>query len=88
MTMAEIEREELAPNQGVMAVMGKDGDTKITWDRTRPVEVEEARRTFNSYRDKGYVAYKLDSMGDKGEVIRNFDPEAQRVVFAPAMVGG
>lgn len=78
----------LGPNQGVMAVMNMTGDTKTVWDRTKPVEVEEARKTFDSFRGKGYMAYKVEGEGRRGEVISKFDANAERIIFAPPMRGG
>lgn len=80
---------ELAPEQGMMCVMNQEGDTKIIWDRRKTEEVENARRTFKHFIDKKYAAYSVRGKdGEKGDVIREFDPEAERIIFAPPMIGG
>lgn len=80
-------------NQGEMAVMGREGDTKFTWSRDNPDEVENARQTFNQYvREKKYAAFKVrmvkGSAGEKGEQVREFDPDAEAYIFVPPMRGG
>lgn len=71
-----------------LVVLDKTGDTKIIWDPTKPAEVDHARATFNELRKKGYAAYSVNRKGDKGEVLREFDPEAEKMILAPPMVGG
>jgi len=74
---------------GELAVMGRQGDTKIIWDSDKPDEVENARRTFNDLRKKGYLAFSVKGKdGAKGEQISEFDPEAERLILAPPMRGG
>lgn len=74
---------------GVMAVMDpKEGDVRVIWDPDRPEEVESARAQFQTLRGKGYAAYRVTATGRKGEVIREFDPDAEKIILAPAMVGG
>ena len=74
---------------GTMAVMDRSGDTKVIWDKNNPDEVENARRTFDELRKKGFLAYSVQGrQGDKGELIREFDPEAERLIMAPPMQGG
>ena len=72
-----------------MRVMGGKGDTKIIWDRDNPEEVENARRTFDDLKEKGYLAYKVDDDdASKGEVIRRFNAKAEKMILAPPMAGG
>jgi len=66
----------------------KDGDYKVTWDRDRPEEVEAARETFERLKKKGHIAYALRANGKQGEVLREFDPESEAIVLAPALAGG
>jgi hypothetical protein len=70
------------------AVMDGTGDTKTIWDPNSPDEVEHARQTFDSFKAKGYVAYRVQEKGDKGEVMRAFDPQAKCMILAKPMVGG
>lgn len=71
-----------------LIVLDRTGDTKVEWDNEKAPEVENARRTFNELRGKGYAAYRMKKDGSKGEVIRDFDTHAERLILAPPMVGG
>lgn len=71
-----------------LIILDQTGDTKIIWDPEKPDEVEHARETFNKLKKKGYLAYSVNRKGDKGEVLREFDPEAEKMILAPQTVGG
>ena len=74
---------------GILACMGKEGDIKVTWDHTSKDEVDAARAQFDSLKKKGYIAYKVEGpKGEKGEVLKEFDPHASRIILAPPMRGG
>lgn len=74
---------------GTMAVLDGEGDTKIIWNPQNPDEVTAAKRTFDDLRKKGYIAYAVEGpSGDKGEVVREFDPAQEKLILAPAMQGG
>ncbi len=79
----------LPENHGEFAVMGVEGDTKIMWDKSKPAEVKNAEESFKRLRKDGYLAYKVvGDKGDKGEMLTEFDPNAERIVFSPPMAGG
>ncbi len=89
MNTGDVLRVELSEHQGVLAVINQQGDKKTIWDRRNPVEVEAARREFDFFKEKKYLAYKVEgSEGRRGEVITKFNPDAERIIFAPPMVGG
>lgn len=74
---------------GEMAVMNpRAGDLKVIWDSDNDEEVEAAREQFNSLTGKGYMAYSVTGRGRKGEQIREFDPDAEKIILAPALRGG
>lgn len=73
---------------GEMATMGRQGDTKMTWDANNPDEVDAARKTFKELRAKGYLAYSVKKDGDKDVQITEFDPHAQKIIMAMPMRGG
>lgn len=87
--MQTVERIEDVPEGfNLMEVMDHSGDTKKIWDPTKPVEVEDARRSFEALRKQGYAAYSVNEDGTAGEVVREFNPEAGRVIMRPPMAGG
>lgn len=74
---------------GAFAVMGLDGDSKYIWDKSKPAEVEVARTMFNTFtKEKKYLAFKVDEKGEKGSQVREFDPNEERYIFSPPLVGG
>lgn len=68
--------------------LNETGDTKLIWDTDNPDEVEAAKAMFDKLKKKGYLAYAVNKKGDKGEVLTEFDPEAERIILAPQMKGG
>lgn len=80
---------DVPAGRGAMAVMGARGDTKYLWDKTKPVEVEAARAQFAKFREQGYAAFSVTGKnGEKGELIREFDPNIDAIIFSPQMQGG
>lgn len=71
-----------------LVILDQTGDTKMIWDAEKPDEVAHARDTFEKFKKKGYAAYRVNKKGDQGEVLREFDPEAEKMILAPQMVGG
>jgi hypothetical protein len=72
----------------VMAILDKTGDTRIIWDPDKPEEVASAQRTFDELKQKGYQAFSVNRKGDKDKVVRTFDKDAEKLILAPALVGG
>lgn len=73
---------------GELCVMDQTGDTKTIWDKSNPDEVEVARATFQKLKKKGYVAYSVKKDGEKGAVVSEFDPDAEKLIMSPPLAGG
>jgi hypothetical protein len=72
-----------------LAILGEEGDTKIVWNKDNEHEVENARRSFNDLRKKGFMTYSVEGKkGEKKEQIHEFDPDAERIIMSPPLVGG
>lgn len=71
-----------------MRVLDMTGDKKTTWDADQPDEVEAAREEFEKLTKKGFVGYSVDKKGEKGVLMKKFDPDAERMILAPPVVGG
>lgn len=81
--------DELGDNQGVMVILDRTGDTKHIWDRNNPDEVQAMREIFDTMtEDKRMQAWSVNRKGDKDRRITEFDPQAEKIIFAPALVGG
>ena len=80
----------LAEGMGEVAVMDPSGDTKVIFDPNNADEVENARKTFEDLKAKGFSAFKV--VGAKGEKsdeqLFEFDPTAGRMILIPALQGG
>jgi len=73
---------------GELTVLDHTGDTKLVWDSAQDDEIEAARKMFNDLKKKGYAAFSVTKKGDKGELLKAFDPDAERIIMAPALQGG
>ncbi len=73
---------------GEMRIIDKTGDTKIIWDKDNADEAAAAKKVFDDLKKKKFMAYKVDDHGDKSEVIREFDPNAEKLIMSPPLVGG
>lgn len=80
---------EVPKGKHAFAVMGEVGDSKHIWDKGNKDEVEAMRDLFKKLTKKGYRAYRATGKeGEKGELMTDFDPTAERMIFAPAMRPG
>lgn len=77
-----------ATGTGEMCILDLTGDTKVIWDSKNVDEVAAAKATFDSLRAKGYLAYTVSKDGSKGEVIREFDEKAEKIILSAPLVGG
>lgn len=73
---------------GEMRIISTEGDTKIIWDKNNAEEVAAAKKVFDDLKAKRFMSYKVDDKGDKSEVIREFDPNAEKLIMSPPLVGG
>ena len=64
------------------------GDTKLIWNSRNADETENARRTFDDLKKKGFAAFAVKRDGEKGEQIFKFDAEAEKIIMVPQMRGG
>jgi hypothetical protein len=83
-----VEELTLTETQHELCVLDRTGDTKIIWDSTKKDEVATARKSFDDLKKKGYMAYSVKKNGEKGELLHEFDEEAEKIILAPRMVGG
>jgi len=69
-------------------VLDETGDTRIEWNPSDKDEVEMARKAFKAAQDKKMLIYKTRRDGSRGEQMREFDPNAERIVATRQTVGG
>lgn len=75
-------------NMRELATMDASGDTKTIWNAENETEVEVARETFDKLKKKGYLIYRVNKLGNKGEQMLKFDADAEKMIAVPAVVGG
>lgn len=74
---------------GVLERMDSSGDAKIMWNKDNPDEVEIARATFQMAVDRRSLIFKaVGKDGAQGERVTEFNPELERVIIVPQLVGG
>ena len=80
---------------GMLRVMSRRGDDRVTWDVQRVetgdsealAAVREAERIFREQRSAGATAFRIES--ERALVrIDAFDPTAEQIVMVPRLVGG
>lgn len=71
-----------------LAALDPTGHVQESWDPANADEVAHARSTFDLFRGKGYLAYRVTGAGGQGEQLREFDPQAREIVLTPALRGG
>lgn len=85
----DVQTRELQPGDGELVEMNISGDSKLIWNPDNADERTAAKAMFDSLKAKGHLAYKVEGKeGEKGEVLKEFDPYAGRIIMAPRMVGG
>lgn len=65
-----------------------DGDKAVVWDETKTEEREATEAKFTELIRQNYAAYRVDPATGNGEQIREFDPDADEILMAVALVGG
>ena len=70
-----------------LRILGKGGDMRISWNSENEIEVAAAKETFEKMIKQGWSAFK-EKIGIKGEKIKTFDPDAERIVLIPPISGG
>ena len=71
-----------------MDVMDPSGHTKTTWDADNPDEVKAVEKLFSKLVEKGYAAFRVKKDGGEGEKMKDFDPNAEKMIMVPPLKGG
>lgn len=84
-----LEDQAIPAGKHALIVLDHTGDTRHMWDPDNADEVRAARSTFDMLKAKGHTAYTVnEDDGEKGRVIREFDPKAGKMIMVPKVVGG
>lgn len=70
-------------------IMDKTGDSAFSWSKDSADEIAIAKAAFDAGKAKGHLAYRVTGeAGTKGEVMKEFDSTAERIIMSPQLVGG
>ena len=80
---------------GMIRVMSRRGDDRLTWDEKKMqagdseaiAAVREAERIFAQERAKGATAFRVET-GKPVQRLEQFDATAEQIVMVPRVVGG
>lgn len=80
---------------GILRVMSRRGDDRLTWDQQKAsagdpeaiAAVREAERIFAQERTRGATAFKIEP-GKPAQRLETFDETAEQIVLVPRVVGG
>ncbi len=72
---------------GEIRQLARIGDMKISWSTENDQEIAAARETFDKRIKEGWTAFR-EKMGIKGDKIRIFDSDAERIILIPPITGG
>jgi hypothetical protein len=81
-------REEALPSILPPGIDIQAGDTKLIWDKDNNDEVGAIRDTFTKLLKAGYKAFNVKADGKQGREIKEFDPDAEKLIMIPQMRGG
>jgi hypothetical protein len=73
---------------GELISMSRKGDVKLSWNRDNEQEVTAAREIFDEKIKEGWAAFAEKKFGGKGDKVKTFDPDAERIVLVPPIAGG
>jgi len=71
-----------------LIILARVGDVKISWNSSNREEVKTAKETFDKKISQGWSAFEEKFSGTKGDRIKEFDPDAQRIILVPPITGG
>jgi len=71
---------------GTMHILGKKGDSTVTWDLADAKATDTARQTFYALRKQGMLAFVPGPSG--GEQIEAFRPDAEEIMWVRPIAGG
>lgn len=88
-----IDVDDIAPAVGktglIIVPSWDEGHAEFNWSRDDEKDVEAARVYFTRMKALGYAAYRADpKTGGKGEVLKEFDPKAEKIIMVPPFAGG
>lgn len=73
---------------GVLNVLHGDGEESVAWCPDSAAQVLTARKRFDEYCRRGFLACRIFGAGRGGVVLREFDPDAEEIFMVGFVDGG
>jgi hypothetical protein len=67
----------------MMKILNESGDDRLVWDRDNGKQAKEAKAKFEELLGKNYMAFSVDSKGNKNRRIEEFDVDAEEILMVP-----
>jgi hypothetical protein len=74
--------------QRVLKVLNEKGDERIVWDKENGRQAKEAKAKFEEFLKKNYMAFSVNSKGEKNRKIDEFDVDAEEIMMVPPTSAG
>ena len=69
--------------KSVMKILSDKGDERLVWDKENGREAKEAKAKFEELLKKNYLAFSVDSKGQKNRKISEFDIDSEEILMVP-----
>ncbi len=74
------------PKHGMFRIINhKDGDKRVVWNSESLAEIQAAKEMFDDLKKK-MTPYKVGKGGAKTEIMKEFDPMVEQILFAPTQL--
>ncbi|MDI7261306.1 MAG: hypothetical protein QME90_15490 [Thermodesulfobacteriota bacterium] len=73
---------------GWLKILRENKEEKFSWNPDSEGETEAARKRFEHYLKRGFIACKMIDQGKKGVQLSEFDPEAEEIFMLGLADGG
>ena len=74
--------------ENVLKILNEKGDERIVWKKEDGRAAKQAKKKFEEFLKKNYMAYSVDSRGRKNRRIHEFDVDAEEILMVPPTVKG
>jgi chlorite dismutase len=75
-------------NLHVMKILNDKGDERLVWDKENGKQAKEAKVKFEELLGKKYMAFSVDTQGNKNRKIEEFDVDAEEILMIPPTSAG
>ncbi len=73
---------------GEIRKIGKVGDLRLAWSKDKEQEIEAAKSLFDEKMRAGWAAFEDKGAGTKGNKVKEFNVNAERIILVPRLVAG